>query len=106
MIAGSARENKKGRHIWTINFVDIANITDIKKVMSTSVKTGNQRSLIRILHHSRDAGVFQKNILLTCCEALQAGSRHIWIYRRKKVAVYYIRLLIHPVITAGYIHAW
>ena len=90
MIAGSARWNKKGRHIWTINFVDIANITDMKKVINTSVKTGNQGSLIKIPHHSRDADVFQKNTLLTCCEALQSGSRYIWIYRQKKVAVHYI----------------
>lgn len=40
--------------------MDIANITDVKKVINTSVKTGNQRSLIRTLHHSRDAYVFQK----------------------------------------------
>ncbi len=72
MIAGSARWNKKGRHIWTINFVDIANITDVKKVINTSVKTGNQGSLIRTPHHSRDAAIFRlKNILLVYCEFLQ-----------------------------------
>ncbi len=58
MIDGSARWNKKGRHIWTINFVDIANITDVKRVINTSVKTGNQGSLIRTLHYSGDAVIF------------------------------------------------
>ncbi len=52
--------------------MDIANITDVKKVINTSVKTGNQGSLIRTPHHSRDAAIFRlKNILLVYCEFLQ-----------------------------------